>query len=128
MNKTLKKFHSRQKGFTLIELLVVIAIIAILAAIIVPNVGGYISSGQTAADNSELALVQNAVAATMAGAAVESLTSGGATLPVTISSAPGGDLTLTGPGGTFSVSQYFAEGLGDLQNTYSVSDNGTVTP
>ncbi|MGD9117758.1 MAG: prepilin-type N-terminal cleavage/methylation domain-containing protein [Dehalococcoidia bacterium] len=127
MNKILKKFHSRQKGFTLIELLVVIAIIAILAAIIVPNVGGYIGSGQTAADNSELALVQNAVAATMAGAAVESLTAGGiGAVPATVSNSV--DLTLTGPGGTFSVSQYFAEGLGDLQNTYSVSDNGTVTP
>jgi len=127
MKKTLKKFHSRQKGFTLIELLVVIAIIAVLAAIIVPNVGGYISSGQTAADDAEMALVRNAVAATMAGAAVNLLSnSDPAPAPIPFILDSGHDLTLTGPGGTFSVSQYFATGLADLKNTYTVDDNGYV--
>ena len=125
MNIILKKFHSRQKGFTLIELLVVIAIIAVLAAIIVPNVGGYISSGQTAADEAELALVRNAVAATMAAAAVDSLTAGGIVAgTATVDNLT--DLTLTGPGGTFSVSDYFATGIGDLKHTYTVDDNGYV--
>jgi prepilin-type N-terminal cleavage/methylation domain-containing protein len=126
MKKILKKFHRGQKGFTLIELLVVIAIIAVLAAIIVPNIGEYISRGTTAAEQSELALVENAVAAAMSGAAVGSLTAGGVTPPGTITSA--GGFSLTGPGGTYTVAQYFAGGsLAEIQESYSVADDGTVT-
>ncbi len=45
------------KGFTIIELLVVIAIIAVLAAIVLVNVTGYISSGKNAAIEGNLATV-----------------------------------------------------------------------
>ncbi len=36
-------FNRGQKGFTLIEIIIVLAVLAILAAIVVPNVGGYLS-------------------------------------------------------------------------------------
>jgi type IV pilus assembly protein PilA len=124
MKKLFKAFKKGQKGFTLIELLVVIAIIAVLAAIIVPNIGSYISRGETAALQSEEALVKNAVAAAMSGAAVSTIT------PATVSKTA--DLTVTGPGGTFHVSDYFAgtgglANLADLQYVWDVSANGTVT-
>lgn len=40
---------NKQKGFTIIELLVVVAIIAVLAAIVLVNVTGYINQGKNAA-------------------------------------------------------------------------------
>lgn len=40
---------NKSKGFTIIELLVVVAIIAVLAAIVLVNVTGYINQGKNAA-------------------------------------------------------------------------------
>lgn len=49
--------NQKSKGFTIIELLVVVAIIAVLAAIVLVNVTGYINQGKNAAIKGNLATV-----------------------------------------------------------------------
>lgn len=50
-------FRKSGAGFTIIELLVVIAIIAVLAAIVLVNVTGYINQGKNSAIKANLATV-----------------------------------------------------------------------
>jgi type IV pilus assembly protein PilA len=70
----LKKFITRvargQKGFTLIEMIVVVGIIAVLAAVIVPNIGRFIGSGEQGAMDAEAEAVQTAMNAMMADVAI----------------------------------------------------------
>ena len=74
MAGSLRKLASRipggQKGFTLIEMIVVVGIIAVLAAVIVPNIGKFIGTGEDGAKAAEWESVQTAMNAMMAEKAV----------------------------------------------------------
>jgi len=55
-----KCLHRGEKGLTLIELLIVIAILGIIAAVIIPNIAGFLVSGRIAAANTELENIKTA--------------------------------------------------------------------
>ena len=61
MKRFMKRLHRGEKGFTLIELLIVIAILGIIAAIVVPDVTGFMLTGTLNAANTEARNVQTAV-------------------------------------------------------------------
>ncbi len=131
MKKFIKRFTRKQGGFTLIELLVVIAILGILAAIIVPSVSRYIGSGQTAANETEYSLVQNAVGAAMADAHVGTLVTSGTGQNVdtlTVSKATTDNPAITGPTGKIAhVADYFnGQKLEDLVGKYTLKTTGEI--
>jgi len=77
MKGSLKRLVSRirggQKGFTLIEMIVVVGIIAVLAAVIVPNMGKFIGQGERGAMAAEQDAVQTAMKAMMANMSIQTV-------------------------------------------------------
>ena len=81
MQGSLKRLVSRiargQKGFTLIEMIVVVGIIAVLAAVIVPNMGKFIGQGESGAMKAEQDAVKTAMKAMMADNTITTVTAQG---------------------------------------------------
>jgi type IV pilus assembly protein PilA len=66
MNKIIKRYSKGEKGFTLVELLIVFTLLAVLAAIMIPNVSGFVQYGHTQSAAAELSVIQTAMDSMMA--------------------------------------------------------------
>ena len=51
----------RDKGFTLIEILIALALLAIISAVVIPNVVGYMGRGEEQAYKADIKIIQGAV-------------------------------------------------------------------
>lgn len=114
MRKFFSKMHKHNGGFTLVELLIVFALMAVLAAIVIPNVTGFAGYGQTQGAAAELSIVQTAKDSMMAQNALTSVTVTAAT-----------DNMSAFPTGNVLYSTYMR--FETTKGTYSVDSTGLVT-
>jgi type II secretory pathway pseudopilin PulG len=66
MKNILKKKFKDEKGFTLVQVLVVFVLLALLAAIIIPNVSDILTDGSDRAAAGERSIIQTAMDSMMA--------------------------------------------------------------
>jgi prepilin-type N-terminal cleavage/methylation domain-containing protein len=97
MNRIVKRHSKGEKGFTLVELLIVFTLLAVLAAIMIPNVSGFVAYGHTQSAAAELSVVQTAMDAMMAKENVSSVNAT-ATATNDMASLPTGSTTPLYPG------------------------------
>jgi prepilin-type N-terminal cleavage/methylation domain-containing protein len=106
----MKGMYRGEKGFTLIELLIVVAILGIIAAVVIPNITGFMISGRLAAANSEVEQVKTASLGFFGDNGVWPATSD--------------NLTPTYISGTLKAVYYFDSGYGWVINATAVPTTG----
>ncbi len=79
MRHLFNRVHNEEKGFTLVELLVVFALLAVLSAIVIPNVATLVGYGQTEGASTERSILQTGVDSMMAKEKLSSVTATSAT-------------------------------------------------
>ena len=114
MNRIIKRHRRGEKGFTLVELLIVFTLLAVLAAIMIPNVAGLIGYGHTQSAAAELSVVQTAMDSMMAKDNIDTVTA------VTVATANMSAFTVAHPLYPGYLRVAFTKGL------YKCDDTGLV--
>ena len=115
MKRIFKRLNKDNKGFTLVELLIVFALLAVLAAIVIPNVTGFAGYGQTQGADAELSIVQTAMDSMMAQTATANVTATSAT----------SDMSAFPTDGAYLYPTYLR--MAATKGTYSCDGGGLVT-
>jgi len=121
MNRIIKRHSRGEKGFTLVELLIVFTLLAVLAAIMIPNVAGFVAYGHDQSAAAEKSVVQTAMDAMMAKTDVTSVNAT-STATNSMASFPTGSSTPLYPGYLRFAN---TKGTYTCDTTGLVSQNGT---
>lgn len=126
--KTQKQILKTNKGFTLVELMVVLAIIGVLMAIAIPNFIEYRTRGANRTAKTEAKSYYH-TALVEVGDSGSATTFNAANLPQGFSANP--DVTMVGSlnvpiSFTVTGQPTFTHNMGSV--TYTINNNGTVTP
>lgn len=119
----MKKITKNNKGFSLIELIIVIAIMAVLVAIIAPNLTKYLGSSKTQTDNKNLDEVEAQVKNCISDASTNDITVPVGSFTLTTNATAGGNVTCSD---TTSFGTLVSNALGDI-NTKSKVDPSKTT-
>ena len=118
----MEKVHQGKGGFTLLEVLIVIIILAVLAAVVVFNVGGFMGAGTEEIAKMQGNLVQTAITAAMAQESAKNVVGDSIGANGTSKTSPAewelrvGDTNVT-------MSKYITS---DIQGYWEWDDNGTI--
>ena len=114
-----KIMKTDNKGFSLIELIIVIAIMAVLVALIAPNLTKYLGSSKKTADEKNLDEVKKQVESCIADAATQDITI--AAGKMTIEGTGSAQVTITGSGGGTDFQKLVISALGKANTASKVT-------